>query len=125
MLGAAGFLAHIFNQFLKWNISIDVIATSEVSVSLTVNGKTPLDGVIADLSRVAEVNVKNSKAIVTVICDASRSSFILADAFAALSKNGINVQMISQGASKVNISFLVEQTQADDTVRILHSALFK
>lgn len=125
MLGAAGFLAHIFNQFLKWNISIDVIATSEVSVSLTVNGKTPLDGVIADLSRVAEVNVKNSKAIVTVICDASRSSFILADAFASLSKNGINVQMISQGASKVNISFLVEQTQADDTVRILHSALFK
>ena len=95
------------------------------SVSLTVNGKTPLDGVIADLSRVAEVNVKNSKAIVTVICDASRSSFILADAFASLSKNGINVQMISQGASKVNISFLVEQTQADDTVRILHSALFK
>ena len=125
MLGAAGFLAHIFNQFLKWNISIDVIATSEVSVSLTVNGKTPLDGVIADLSRVAEVNVKNSKANLTVICDASRSSFILADAFASLSKNGINVQMISQGASKVNISFLVEQTQADDTVRILHSALFK
>ena len=50
MLGAAGFLAHIFNNFLKWNISIDVIATSEVSVSLTVNTKQDLSGLIADLA---------------------------------------------------------------------------
>ncbi|MBR6913066.1 MAG: aspartate kinase, partial [Treponema sp.] len=55
MFGAAGFLAHIFNQFLKWNISIDVIATSEVSVSLTVNTKANLDGLMEDLRRVADV----------------------------------------------------------------------
>src|SRR5574344_516918 len=94
MLGAAGFLAHIFNQFLKWNISIDVVATSEVSVSLTINSKKKLDGLIADLSRVADVNVKTGKSIVTVICDVARSSSILADGFAALSKENINVQMI-------------------------------
>jgi aspartate kinase len=124
MLGAAGFLAHIFNQFLKWNISIDVIATSEVSVSLTVDGKIELDGLVSDLERVADVSVKKGKAIVTIICDASRSSTILSKAFSGLEKEGINVQMISQGASKVNISVLVDTAQADKTVEIIHSALF-
>lgn len=125
MFGAAGFLAHIFNQFLKWNISIDVIATSEVSVSLTVNTKANLDGLIEDLERVADVTVKASKSIVTLICDASHSSSILSDAFSALNKEGINVQMISQGASKVNISMLVDSEQTNKVVQVLHSALFK
>nr|MBP3283793.1 aspartate kinase [Treponema sp.] len=125
MFGAAGFLAHIFNQFLKWNISIDVIATSEVSVSLTVNTKVNLDGLIEDLERVADVTVKASKSIVTLICDASHSSSILSDAFSALNKEGINVQMISQGASKVNISMLVDSEQTNKVVQVLHSALFK
>ena len=124
MLGASGFLAHVFNQFLKWNISVDVIATSQVSVSLTVSGKEKLDGLLEDMKHVADVAVKKDKAIVTVICDASRSSSILAKSFAALSEQGINVQMISQGASKVNISILVDASQADETVRILHRALF-
>ncbi|MCI7577333.1 MAG: aspartate kinase, partial [Spirochaetia bacterium] len=124
MLGAAGFLAHIFNQFLKWNISIDVIATSEVSVSLTVNTKGDLSGLLEDLGRVAEVKATAGKAIITVICDASHSSAILAKAFDALNKEGINVQMISQGASKVNVSFLVDMAEADKTVQVVHSALF-
>ena len=124
MLGASGFLAHIFNQFLKWEVSIDVLATSEVSVSLTVNTKKDLSGLLEDLSRVADVHATPSKAIVTIICDASHSSSILADVFAALSAEGINVQMISQGASKVNISMLVDQSQADKTVQVLHRALF-
>ena len=124
MLGAAGFLAHIFNQFLKWNISIDVIATSEVSVSLTVNTKADLTGLLEDLARVAEVKATKEKAIVTLICDAAHSSSILSDAFNALTKENINVQMISQGASKVNISMLVDANQANDVVKILHKALF-
>ena len=125
MLGASGFLAHIFNQFLKWEVSIDVIATSEVSVSLTVKTKKDLGGLMEDLRRVAEVHAKEDKAIVTVICDVSKSSSILASAFAALASEGINVQMISQGASKVNISMLVENSDADRTVQVLHAALFK
>ncbi len=125
MFGACGFLAHVFNQFLKWNVSVDVIATSEVSVSLTVNASSSLDGLVEDLKRAADVTVKTEKAIVTIICDASASSSILADAFAALNKEKINVQMISQGASKVNISFLVDSNQANTVVQTLHSALFE
>ncbi|MBQ1832737.1 MAG: aspartate kinase [Treponema sp.] len=125
MLGASGFLAHIFNQFLKWEVSIDVIATSEVSVSLTVNTKKDLSGLMEDLRRVAEVHANDGKAIVTIICDVTRSSSILASAFAALASEGINAQMISQGASKVNISMLVENSDVDSAVQILHKALFK
>ncbi|MCR4631045.1 MAG: aspartate kinase [Treponema sp.] len=124
MLGAAGFLAHIFNNFLKWNISIDVIATSEVSVSLTVNTKTDLSGLIKDLEQASEVTVRTGKAIVTIICDAAHSSAILASGFDALADEGINVQMISQGASKVNISMIVDDDEAERTVQILHGAYF-
>ncbi len=124
MLGACGFLAHVFNQFLKWNISVDVIATSEVSVSLTVSAKNDLTGLVEDLQKAAKVNVKKDKAIVTIICDAKHSSVILSRAFAALEKEEINVQMISQGASKVNISFIVDSGECDKTVIVLHKALF-
>ena len=124
MLGAVGFLAHIFNQFLKWDISIDVIATSEVSVSLTVNAKTDLSGLLRDLSEVAEVHSRSGKAIVSVICDALHSSAILASGFKALSNENINVQMISQGASKVNIGMIVDDEEADKTVRVLHKVYF-
>ena len=124
MLGAAGFLAHIFNQFLKHDISIDVISTSEVSVSCTVNTKKNLDALVEDLKTVADVKLRSGKAIVTVICDVAHSSAILASGFAALADEGINVQMISQGASKVNISVLVDEDECDKTVKILHKAYF-
>lgn len=124
MLGASGFLAHIFNQFLKWDVSIDVISTSEVSVSCTVNTKKDLSGLVEDLARVADVKLRPGKAIVTVICDVAHSSAILASGFSALADEGINVQMISQGASKVNISVLVNEDEADRTVQILHNAYF-
>ena len=65
-----------------------------------------------------------NKAIVTLICDAAHSSSILQDTFKALNEANINVQMISQGASKVNISMLVDDNQANDVVSILHKALF-
>lgn len=122
MLGASGFLAHIFNNFLKWDISIDVIATSEVSVSLTVNTNQNLEPLIADLQNVADVELKTKKAIVTIICDVKRSSSILSACFKALQDNAINVQMISQGASKVNVSMLVEETEVNEVVQVLHKS---
>lgn len=124
MLGSAGFMAHVFNNFLKWGISVDVIATSEVSVTLTVNGKTDLTGLLKDLDNVADVEVQKDKSIVTIICDADHSSSILASGFGALAKKGINVQMISQGASKVNISVIVDDEEVNETVNTLHEAFF-
>ena len=124
MLGSAGFLAHVFNNFLKWGISVDVIATSEVSVSLTVNGKIDLTGLLQDLDHVADVEIQRNKSIVTIICDADHSSSILASGFGALAKAGINVQMISQGASKVNITEICDDEETNLVVNTLHSAFF-
>ncbi len=125
MLGASGFMAHIYNQFLKHDISVDVVATSEVSVSTTVSTKKDLGPLIEDLSRVADVELKTGKAIVTIICDVNRSSEILSVCFTALKEAKINVQMISQGASKVNISMMCNEDEAEKMVRCLHSALWK
>ena len=124
MLGSAGFLAHVFNNLLKWGISVDVIATSEVSVSLTVNGKIDLTGLLQDLDHVADVEIQRNKSIVTIICDADHSSSILASGFGALAKAGINVQMISQGASKVNITVICDDEETNLVVNTLHSAFF-
>ena len=125
MLGAAGFLAHIFNQFLKWEVSVDLIATSEVSVSLTVNTKSDLSGLVEDLSRVAQVGLRSGKSIVSIICDSSKASGIPSRGLSALSKAGINAQMISQGASKVNVSIVVDDEQCDTAVRTLHAEFFE
>ena len=124
MIGASGFMAHIFNQFLKWDISIDVIATSEVSISLTINNKGDLSGLLADMQGLATTECKRNKSIVTVICDADKATSILADGFAALVKKNINVQMISKGASKVNISMICDDSEADLVVQTLHQAFF-
>jgi aspartate kinase len=124
MLGATGFLAHIFNQFLKWNISIDVIATSEVSVSLTMGGNQDVSGAVEDIRRIAEVECHRDKSIVAIICDVGRSSDILAACFSALKDERINVQMISQGASKVNISMICDDAETDTVVRTLHKTFF-
>lgn len=131
MLGASGFLAHIFNIFLKWDISVDVVATSEVSVSLTVNthafvneGKCFTD-LITDLQKVAEINVKQDKAIVTLICDAEHSSNIISQAFSVLTAQNINPDMISQGASKVNISLVCDNKDVKHIVKSLHKTFFE
>ncbi|ULQ59694.1 aspartate kinase [Brucepastera parasyntrophica] len=125
MLGQYGFLAKVFDIFAAHNISVDVVATSEVSVSLTVDSKkADFSALTKDLGKYASIEIKKHKAIVTVICDVSRSSSILAVTFEALAREKINIQMISQGASKVNISLICESNEAERVVRLLHDCYF-
>ena len=124
MLGQSGFLARVFSEFAKADISIDMIATSEVSVSLTLDADKDLSAVCRELSEYAAVEVKTGKAIVTIIGDVHRSSEILHEAFGICRKLGFQVQMISQGASKVNISFIVNDNEADSVVQKLHGFFF-
>ncbi|OQA63212.1 MAG: Bifunctional aspartokinase/homoserine dehydrogenase 1 [Spirochaetes bacterium ADurb.Bin269] len=125
MLGQYGFLAKVFESFAQHEISVDVVATSEVSISLTVDGKKlNFAACRHDLEKYASIEVKKEKAIVTIICDVMRSSSILAATFDALAEENINVQMISQGASKVNISMICESDEADRVVQVLHERYF-
>jgi len=124
MMGQYGFLAEVFSIFSKHNISVDMVATSEVSVSLTLDTSYDLTEVKKELSKVAHVDIKTGKAIISIIGNVKRSAEILARAFRICQLIGINVQMVSQGASKVNISFIVNDTEAAEVVKSLHLDFF-
>ncbi|MFA6507347.1 MAG: aspartate kinase, partial [Treponemataceae bacterium] len=124
MLGQYGFLARVFASFEAHKLSVDMVATSEVSISLTLDAAHDLAALKRDLEKIASVDIKKGKAIVTLIGEVSRSSEILEKTFGVCSKTGVHVQMISQGASKVNVSFIVDDAQAPDAVRSLHDAFF-
>ncbi|XP_027151593.1 aspartokinase 2, chloroplastic-like [Coffea eugenioides] len=134
MLGQFGFLAKVFSIFEDLGISVDVVATSEVSISLTLDPsklwsreliQQELDHVVEELEKVAVVNLLQRRSIISLIGNVQRSSLILEKAFHVLRTNGVNVQMISQGASKVNISLIVNDSEAEQCVRALHSAFFE
>jgi len=124
MVGQYGFLAEVFSVFAKHNISIDMVATSEVSVSLTLDTAFDLAEVKKELGKIASVEVKTGKAIVSIIGNVKRSSEILARAFRICQLIGVTVQMVSQGASKVNISFIVNDSEATEVVKALHIDFF-
>ncbi|GMO25275.1 MAG: aspartate kinase [Termitinemataceae bacterium] len=124
MLGQHGFLAEVFAVFARHSISIDMVATSEVSVSLTLDSAFNLKDAVKELERIASIEVKQKKAIITVIGKVEQSPLVLEKIFSACKDLNVKIQMISQGASKVNISFIVEDTQAKDVVRALHKKFF-
>ena len=125
MLWQYGFLAQVFKVFSDNRISIDMLASSEVSISLTLDKNEDLVSVINELQTFASVQVHRNKAIISLICDIKHTSEILDKAFHALNDININVQMISQGASKVNIGFVVDDDQAEQCIIELHKAFFE
>lgn len=125
MLGAYGFLAQIFVIFEKYRKSIDVIATSEVSVSLTVDNEQDLDEIIKDLEEFSTVTVIRQRAIICAVGEGMKHQHGVAGRiFNAMGKNNINVEMISQGASEINITFIVKNEDADRSLEILHDEFF-
>lgn len=128
MLGAYGFLARVFGDFEKHKLSVDMLASSEVSVSLTLDKKQRMDSIrdlISDMSPYADVTLTEGRSILTLIADVKRSSEVLATVFQVFAKRGIQVKMMSQGASKVNISFIVRNDQLNDAVEELHKCFFE
>lgn len=134
MLGQYGFLAKVFSIFEDLGISVDSVATSEVSISLTLDPsklwsreliQQELDHVVEELEKIAVVHLLQHRSIISLIGNVQRSSLILEKVFNVLRMNGVNVQMISQGASKVNISLVVNDSEAKQCVKALHSAFFE
>ncbi|KAI2498733.1 aspartate kinase [Fragilaria crotonensis] len=128
MLGAYGFLAKVFGDFEKRKIGVDVLASSEVSVSLTLDKKQDSDAInllVSDLQPYADVTLKDKRSILTLITDVERSSEVLATVFRVFNSQGIKVEMMSQGASKVNISFILSDDQLEKAVLNLHKCFFE
>ena len=124
MLLAHGYAARVFSVFEKHAVPVDVIATSEVSISITVDAKSPLDGVVKDLAAFAEVSVEPRLAVVSVVGKALRTTAGIARrVFQAL--GDVNVVLISQGASDTNMTFVVAAGDAPETLRRLHREFFE
>ncbi len=124
MLGAYGFLRALFEVFDRHRTAVDVVTTSEVSVSLTVDETTALPALLPELEALGSVEVETGNAIVCVVGGGLRDTpGIAGRIFRTISD--INVRMTSQGASSVNLTFVVEEGRAAETVRRLHAAFFE
>lgn len=125
MLGAHGFLAKLFSVFEELHISVDLVATSEVSVSVTVDDKVETPELENRLHRVAEnVETKENQSIIAVVgenlmADARTGARVLE------ALDGISVRMLSLGRSGLNLSIVVDDADCDRAIQSIHNALFE
>jgi aspartate kinase len=124
MFMAYGFLERMFDAFARHETSVDMISTSEVSVSLTIDSTEHLAAVVGELRQFAEVTVSENAAIVCLVGEGIHGqSGIVSRAFAALRE--IDVMMISQGASALNLGFVVAERNVAEAVARLHGEFFR
>jgi len=123
MLLAHGFLRSIFEAFDRHKVSIDVVSTSEVSVSLTVDSNQAIPALAADLAKLADVKYEGRKAIVCLVGENLRETpGIAAHVFRELTDK--KIRMISQGASEINLTFVIEEDEVPDVIQRLHRTFF-
>jgi aspartate kinase len=123
MLMAHGFLHRIFEVFDRYETAVDMVSTSEVSVSLTIDNTRNAEAILKDLKEFAEAGVENGQAIVCLVGENIRfTPGVARRVFNAM--DGINIRMISQGASLLNISFVVAEADLHRTVAALHEEFF-
>ena len=124
MLGAYGFLRGLFEVFDRHHTAVDVVTTSEVSVSLSIDDASTLTALIPDLEQLGTVEVEENRTIISVVGEGLRSTpGIAARVFSVI--RDINVSMISVGASSVNLTFMVDEPHAVEAITRLHRVCFE
>lgn len=123
MLGAYGFLRALFEVFDRHRTVVDVVTTSEVSVSLSLDDASSLPAIVKELEQLGTVRVEKGRAIICVVGEGLRGTpGIAARVFSTISD--INVTLISQGASSINFTFAIEEARVKEAVTRLHEAFF-
>jgi aspartate kinase len=123
MLGAYGFLRALFEVFDRHRTVVDVVTTSEVSVSLSLDDASALPAIVAELEQLGTVRVEKGRAIICVVGEGLRGTpGIAARVFSTISD--INVTLISQGASSINFTFAIEEERVKEAVTRLHDEFF-
>lgn len=124
MLGTYGFLSRVFDIFTKFKTPVDLITTSEINISVTVENNGHLNEIVDELSSFAGVAVSGSVAIISLVGAGIKfAPGIAARCFGALDK--VNVLMVSMGASDANLSIIVDQSEMERSVRLLHREFFE
>jgi aspartate kinase len=121
MLNAHGFLAKVFEVFSENEVSVDMVSTSEVSISMTLDKSEKLDIIKSQLDKIAETEIITGKALICVIGENFKESVgTKGKIFTVLGHNKIKVHMISMGASDINIAFIVDEENREKSVQVLH-----
>ncbi len=124
MIEVSGFLSKVFNIFTANNVSVDLISTSEANISMTIDGTQDIRRVVDELSEFAQVKIHTDKAQVSVIGKhVTYQRGLLRWAMTALAN--IDIHMISQGTSLVNISYVIDRSNLDEVLQELHRYLFE
>ena len=125
MLLAYGFLSRVFKIFEEFKVPVDVIATSEVNVSVTVEKKFDIAGLVEMLKAFASVTVLSDRASISIVGEGIRSkSGIGGRIFSVLGRKGVNVEMVSQSYGVLSESVIVEEKYVNDAVKALHGEFF-
>lgn len=123
MLMATGFLQRIFEVFARFETSVDMVSTSEVSVSLTIDSPQRLPEILDELRQFSTVSVEDGQSIVCLVGENIRyTPGVSARVFRALEP--VNIRMISQGASLLNMSVVVAEADLTTAVTRLHEEFF-
>jgi len=120
-----GFLRSVFEAMDRHEASVDIVAISEVSMSFTMETKRLPDALLKDLEEIADVTCENEQAIICLVGeDIHGKPGIAASVFNTVANAAVNIRMISQGASEINISFVVQESDVPRVVRHLHDYFF-
>ncbi len=123
MLLAPGFLRTLFEVFERHHTSVDAVATSEVSVSVTVDDPSHLDALLVDLRALGDVSIERQRAVVAVVgAGLGGDSTTMARALGAL--HGLRVHMISLSATEINLTIIIDGDRLGDAMRALHAEFF-
>lgn len=126
MLGAAGFLAEAFAVLGKHDVVVDMIATSEVSVSFTTSRREPLERALADLQRLGDVRLEEGKTLLVVVGQGLATHVgIGAAILQAMADAGVNVEMTSFALKSISITMLIADADIGRAVGVLHERLFE
>ncbi|MBI4613604.1 MAG: aspartate kinase, partial [Planctomycetes bacterium] len=126
MLLAHGFLARIFEIFDRYQVVIDMVATSEVSVSVTTDSERNLEPALAEIRGFAEVEHRSGRTILYLVGHGLRETAGIASVFfQTLADAGVNIEMISQGSTRINIGIIIQDGDAARAVQTLHRRFFE
>jgi aspartate kinase len=117
------FLRSVFEALDRYDCAINMVATSEISLSLAVDAVEHLDAIRKDLDAIATIQMEEGKALVCLVGEHLREQPGIA-ARACIAVRQTNLQMISQGANGINMSFMVDDTAVESAVRALHAEFF-
>jgi aspartate kinase len=123
MLGSYGFMSAVFQVFDRYRTVIDVISTSEVSIALTLENTASLEKIVEELSRLGDVEVEPGYAVICVVGEGLRASTGLASKIFSTIED-IHVELVSHGASAVNLTFVVREEDTPAVIRKLHAEFF-